>query len=78
MASAVAHRVKPAFVDSAGVKPTFSSNSPTKSTVTLEAKHTACEAETEAKKLCPSEAEWEARKKAITDDFKAWKTELDK
>ncbi|CAO2200353.1 unnamed protein product [Urochloa humidicola] len=83
MASVVAHRAKPAFVDSAGVKPTFSYNSPTKDTVTCEAKRAACEAETEAKMSTfeyrsPSDAELEAEKKAIKDDFKAWKTKLDK
>lgn len=83
MASAVAHRVKPAFVDPAGVKPTFSSNSPTKDSVTSEAKRAACAAELQAKKLAcryrsASEAEREAENKAIIDGFKAWKAKLDK
>ncbi|CAL5000545.1 unnamed protein product [Urochloa decumbens] len=83
MASVVAHRAKPAFVDFAGVKPTFSSNSPTKDTVTREAKRAHFDAEFEAKMSTfeyrsASDAELEAEKKAIRDDFKAWKTKLDK
>ncbi|CAO2200355.1 unnamed protein product [Urochloa humidicola] len=83
IASVVAHRAKPAFADPAGVKPTFSSNSPTKDTVTREAKRAACAAEMQTQKSAleyrsASEAELEAEKKAIIDRFKAWKTKLDK